>query len=56
MILIIDCGSKNTIYIEECVDEFMDFETIQIHALSNDHTQNKIGIIISEFFLFDTII
>lgn len=47
MILIIDCGSKNTIYIEECLDEFMDFETIQIHALSNDHTQNKIGIIIS---------
>ena len=47
MILIIDCGSKNTIYIEECVDQFMDFETIQIHALSDKDLKKKKGIIIS---------
>jgi len=47
MILIIDCGSQNTIYIEECVDQFMDFETIQIHALSDKDLKKKKGIIIS---------
>jgi GMP synthase (glutamine-hydrolysing) len=47
MILIIDCGSQNTIYIEECVDQFMDFETIQIHALSANDLKKKKGIIIS---------
>lgn len=47
MILIIDCGSQKTIYIEECVDEFMDFETVEILSLSANHLKNKKGIIIS---------
>ena len=47
MILIIDCGSKKTVYIEECVDEFMDFQTVGILSLTNDHLKNINGIIIS---------
>ena len=34
MILIIDCGSQKTTYIEQIVDEFMDYETVKIQDLS----------------------
>jgi GMP synthase (glutamine-hydrolysing) len=47
MILIIDCGSQKTQYIEESVDEFMDFETISIHSISDEYFKNKKGVIIS---------
>jgi GMP synthase (glutamine-hydrolysing) len=47
MILIIDCGSQKTPYIEECTDEFMDFETVQILELTPADLNNKKGIIIS---------
>ena len=47
MILIIDCGSQKTKYIEESVDEFMDFETISIHDISDEYFNNKKGVIIS---------
>jgi GMP synthase (glutamine-hydrolysing) len=47
MILIIDCGSQKTQYIEESVDEFMDFETISIHDISDEYFNNKKGVIIS---------
>ena len=47
MILIIDCGSQKTQYIEESVDEFIDFETISIYAISDEYFNNKKGVIIS---------
>ena len=47
MILIIDCGSKKTVYIEQCVDEFMDFQTVSFHSLTNEDFLNKKGVIIS---------
>lgn len=47
MILIIDCGSQKTIFIEQCVDEFMDFETVKINEISESNLENKLGIIIS---------
>jgi GMP synthase (glutamine-hydrolysing) len=47
MILIIDCGSQKTVYIEQCVDEFMDFETVSFHSLTTEHLENKKGIIFS---------
>lgn len=47
MILIVDCGSQKTIYIEECVDEFMDFETVSFFDLTNENLLNKKGIVIS---------
>ncbi len=47
MILIIDCGSQKTVYIEQCVDEFMDFITIPILSLTNDDLLNKKGVVIS---------
>lgn len=47
MILIIDCGSQKTPYIEQCVDEFMDFQTVAILSLTENDLVNKKGIIIS---------
>lgn len=47
MILIIDCGSQKTPYIEQCVDEFMDFQTVAILSLTENDLNNKKGIIIS---------
>jgi GMP synthase (glutamine-hydrolysing) len=47
MILIIDCGSQKTQYIEEAVDEFMDFETISVHDIADEYFNNKKGVIIS---------
>ena len=47
MILIIDCGSQKTQFIEQLVDEFMDFETVSIHVLSEEYLQNKKGVVIS---------
>lgn len=47
MILIIDCGSQKTQFIEQLVDEFMDFETVSIHDLSEEYLQNKKGVVIS---------
>ncbi|MBI1838517.1 MAG: gamma-glutamyl-gamma-aminobutyrate hydrolase family protein [Flavobacteriia bacterium] len=47
MILIIDCGSQKTPYIERIVDEFMDFETVKILDFTNEHLHHKLGVIIS---------
>lgn len=47
MILIIDCGSQKTPYIEQSVDEFMDYETVPIVSLSESSLFNKKGVIIS---------
>jgi len=47
MILIIDCGSQKTSYIEQCVDEFMDFQTVSFHSLTLDHLADKKGIVFS---------
>ena len=47
MILIIDCGSQKTVYIEQCVDEFMDFQTVSFHSFRSEDLLNKGGIIIS---------
>jgi GMP synthase (glutamine-hydrolysing) len=47
MILIIDCGSKKTPFIEQIVDEFMDYETIKIQDLTIENSVGKVGIIIS---------
>lgn len=47
MILIINCGSQKTPYIEQCVDEFMDYETVEILSVTNEHLLNKSGIVIS---------
>lgn len=47
MILIIDCGSQKTPFIEEAVDLQMDYETIGLHEVTPDHTKGKLGVIIS---------
>lgn len=47
MILIINCGSQKTVYIEESVDEFMDFKTVPFHSLNSDDLLDIKGIIIS---------
>ncbi len=47
MILIIDCGSQKTTFIEQLVDEFMDHETIKIQDLTSENLDSKLGIIIS---------
>ena len=47
MILIIDCGSQKTPFIEEAVDLQMDYETIGIWEVNKEHTLDKKGIIIS---------
>jgi len=47
MILIIDCGSQKTPFIEEAVDLQMDYETIGLTEVTPDHTIGKLGVIIS---------
>ena len=47
MILIIDCGSQKTPFIEEAVDLQMDFQTIGLWDVTKTHTENKKGVIIS---------
>jgi GMP synthase (glutamine-hydrolysing) len=47
MILIIDCGSQKTPFIEQLVDEFMDYETVKIQDLTSENLNNKFGVIIS---------
>lgn len=47
MILIIDCGSQKTPFIEEAVDLQMDYQTIGLWELEKEHTIDKKGVIIS---------
>ena len=47
MILIIDCGSAKTPYIEEIVDDFCDYKTIPFFDLTQEMTKECQGIIIS---------
>lgn len=47
MILILDCGSSKTQYIEQAVDEFIDFTTIPILDFNNENLENVKGVIIS---------
>ena len=47
MILIIDCGSQKTPFIEEAVDLQMDYETIGLWEVALENTLNKKGVIIS---------
>lgn len=47
MILIVDCGSKKTPYIEEIIDDFIDYKTKSILTLSEDDLNDVIGIVIS---------
>ena len=47
MILIIDCGSQKTPFIEEAVDLQMDYETIGLWEVTKEQTFNKKGVIIS---------
>lgn len=47
MILIIDCGSKKTPYIEEAVDLQMDFKTIGINDMTENDLNGIKGVIIS---------
>jgi GMP synthase (glutamine-hydrolysing) len=47
MILIIDCGSSKTPFIEEIVDEFCDFKTIPFFDLTAEMTIECKGMIIS---------
>ncbi len=47
MILIIDCGSQKTPYIEQCIDEFMDFETVAILSFTENDLIGKKGVVIS---------
>ncbi len=47
MILIIDCGSQKTPFIEEAVDLQMDFETVGLWDVTKTHTEGKLGVVIS---------
>jgi GMP synthase (glutamine-hydrolysing) len=47
MILIIDCGSQKTPFIEQAVDLEMDFQTISLMDFTISHLENKQGVIIS---------
>lgn len=47
MILIIDCGSKKTPYIEEAVDLQMDFKTIGVNDVTENDLNGIKGVIIS---------
>lgn len=47
MILIIDCGSSNTPFIESCVDEFEDVEIVDMYDFDYSYTKHCEGIIIS---------
>lgn len=47
MILIIDCGSQKTPYIEQAVDLQMDFKTVGLSDATEKSAENAMGIIIS---------
>jgi GMP synthase (glutamine-hydrolysing) len=47
MILIIDCGSKKTPFIEEAVDLQMDYQTVGLFEVTKEHTNDKLGVVIS---------
>ena len=47
MVLIVDCGSSKTPFIEEIVDEFCDFRTIPFFDLTIEDVFQFIGIIFS---------
>lgn len=47
MILIVDCGSQKTVFIEEAVDIQMDFKVVGMKDLPDFDFSNYIGIILS---------
>jgi GMP synthase (glutamine-hydrolysing) len=47
MILIVDCGSSKTPYIEQLVDEFCDFKTVPFFELTREEAENHDGLIFS---------
>lgn len=47
MILIVNCGSQKTIYIEQVVNEFMDFKTVGLFDVNDLNLSDYKGIIIS---------
>lgn len=47
MILILDCGSTKTFYIEEIIDEFCDYTTIPILDFKQDDLTGMKGVILS---------
>jgi GMP synthase (glutamine-hydrolysing) len=47
MILIINCGSNKTPFIEEMIDEFDDFKTVPIVDFTEKELQNVDGVVIS---------
>ncbi len=47
MILVVDCGSNKVPYIEKCIDEFMDYETIKLEELSSVDLDRYLGVVIS---------
>jgi GMP synthase (glutamine-hydrolysing) len=47
MILIIDCGSQKTPFIEEAVDLQMDYITVGLSEVTKVDTEDKFGVIIS---------
>lgn len=47
MILIIDCGSQKTPFIEQAIDLEMDYKTVSLFDVTEKDAENCIGIIIS---------
>ena len=47
MILIIDCGSSKTKYIEQIVDDFIDISPCKLMDFNESNLKNVIGVIIS---------
>ena len=47
MILIVDCGSQKTPFIEDCINELDDYLTIPLRDLTIESTQTFQGIILS---------
>ena len=47
MILVIDCGSSKTKYIEQAVDDFIDVKPCRLMDFEEEMLQNVKGVIIS---------
>jgi GMP synthase (glutamine-hydrolysing) len=47
MILVIDCGSSKVPFIEECLDEFIDVETVTLNELHTVELSKYKGVVIS---------
>ena len=47
MILIIDCGSQKTPFIEQAIDLEMDYKTVSLFDVTEKDAENCIGIVIS---------